>query len=379
MESPSPVQPKLAYVVTEDFAFLQHRLPMARAAKAAGFDVHVLARMGDRHGDIEREGFTAHHLTWKRGAASPAATLAAIAEVRRALQRLEPEVVHNVALKAAVVGSMAASGLAINGVVNSVNGLGSAYLARTLKGLVIRTGLRSTLALLFNRRNAATIVQNPDDRAVLEAIGVRADKIVLIPGSGVDTDLLTPLPEPPPPVTAAYVGRMLDDKGLRALIAAHRLMRAHGDNLELLLAGDPDPENPATITADELTAWNQEPGIHWLGHVKNIRDVWARAHIAVLPSRREGLPKSLLEAAACGRPMVASDAPGCREVAIEGETGLLHPIDDAPRLAEALLRLMGDAELRDRMGARARDLAVSRFSSADIGRQTVDLYRRLAG
>jgi glycosyltransferase involved in cell wall biosynthesis len=146
-----------------------------------------------------------------------------------------------------------------------------------------------------------------------------------------------------------------------------------------LIAGTPDPANPASVSEGEAAGWNAEPGITWLGHVSDIAALWARAHIAVLPSRREGLPKSLLEAAACGRPLVASDVPGCREIVRPGETGLLVPFDDDAALADAIATLANSAELRARYGAAARRLAVERFSAEAIGAQTVDLYRQLVG
>jgi glycosyltransferase involved in cell wall biosynthesis len=222
------------------------------------------------------------------------------------------------------------------------------------------------------------LVQNPDDRALLESLGIRRDHIELIPGSGVDVEHLRPTPEPAGPITMAFVGRLLDDKGVRTLVAAHRLLRAKDSALALLLAGTPDPANPASISEDEVEAWSREPGITWLGQVSDIATVWARAHIAVLPSRREGLPKSLLEAAACGRPMVATDVPGCREVVIPEETGILVPVDAPQALADAIEQLATSPELRARYGAAARQLAVDRFAAEAIGRATVNLYVRLA-
>ena len=122
---------------------------------------------------------------------------------------------------------------------------------------------------------------------------------------------------------------MLEDKGVGTLIALIGCCGT-GSDVELLIAGTPDPANPASVSNQEAASWGQKPGVTWLGHVDDISALWARAHIAVLPSRREGLPKSLLEAAACGRPMIATDVPGCREVVRPGETGVLVP-DDDPR------------------------------------------------
>jgi len=368
---------RIAYVVTEDWFFTQHRLPMARAARDAGFEVHVLARLTDGASKIVREGFVPHPLSWRRRSMSPLAGAAAVAEIRSTLNRIRPGIVHNVALKPAVIGSLACLGLPDVRVVNSITGLGSAFLRRSPSGRALRTMLRLSFTLLFNREHTRILVQNPDDRAAMLAAGVCPDRIVLIPGSGVDTDLLKPLPEPPPPIRIAFVGRMLEDKGVRTLIEAHRRLRARHMAIELVLAGVPDPENPTSIPQAELEAWARTEGVTWLGYVQDIKSVWAASHIAVLPSRREGLPKSLLEAAATSRPLIATDAPGCREVVRHGETGLLVPVDQPEPLAEAIAKLAGDAGLRRRMGDAARALTVARFSSEDIGRQTVGLYKSL--
>ena len=167
---------------------------------------------------------------------------------------------------------------------------------------------------------------------------------------------------------------MLEDKGVRTLIAAHDILREQGQAPPLLLAGTPDPENPTTIAERELQAWSTRDGITWLGHIRDIEALWRDAHIAVLPSRGEGLPKSLLEAAACGRAMIASDVSGCREIAIPGETALTHPADDAAALAACIKMLTGDADLRARFASAARRLTETRFSADAIGRATVALY-----
>src|SRR5262249_50574378 len=174
-----------------------------------------------------------------------------------------------------------------------------------------------------------------------------------------------------------FVGRLLDDKGIRVLVAAQRLLRAKGVVVDLLIAGTPDPANPASVAQREAEAWGREPGITWLGHVDDIATVWARAHIAVLPSRREGLPKSRLEAAGCGRPIVATDVPGCREIAIPWQTGLLVPPDGPSVLAAAIEMLAQTPDMRARFGRTARRLAEERFASDAIGRATVELYRRM--
>ncbi len=370
---------RVLYLQTEDWAFLLHRLPMARAARDAGFEVHVAARLEDRRADIEAQGFAAHPIDWSRGSRSPRDAANAVAQVRDLLRRLRPHILHNVAIKPVLVGSGASIGLGGLKVVNSIAGLGSAFLARAPHQRLFAMGLGYSLKVLMNRANVRTIVQNPDDESFLRRLGVNPQRIALIRGSGVDTALLQPLPEPDAPITLAFVGRMLEDKGVRTLVEAHGVLAHQGAAPRLLLAGTPDPENPTTIAQAELENWQRRDGIAWLGHVGDIPQLWARAHIAVLPSRREGLPKSLLEAAAHGRPMIASDAPGCREIAVHGVTALTHPIDDHQQLARAIARMSDDAPMRRRFGQAARRLVEDNFSEAIIGAQTVALYEQLIG
>jgi glycosyltransferase involved in cell wall biosynthesis len=369
--------PCLLYVVTEDWYFLSHRLPMARAAKRAGYEVHVATRIKDGKAAIEREGFVPHALSWSRGSLSPHGGFAAIIELRRLFRELDPDIIHNIALKPVLLGTTASLGLSRAAVANSLTGLGTFFIGGAKVGETTRRLVRFALSRLLRRRRSKTVVQNPDDRAFVMELGVPKEAIVLIAGSGVDTQLLTPLPEPPLPVTAAYVGRMLADKGVLTLVEAYSSLGKRDVALKLLLAGDCDKENPGSLAPEQLREFASLYGIEWLGHVADIMTVWARAHFAVLASRREGLPKSLLEAAACGRAMVATDAPGCREIAIEGVTALTVPVDDTEALAQAMETLASDAELRQRFAVNARALVESKFSAEAIGKETVALYDAL--
>jgi glycosyltransferase involved in cell wall biosynthesis len=369
---------RLLYVVTEDWYFLSHRLPMARAARAAGYEVHVATRLDKGRAAIEAEGFTVHGLSWRRGSLSPLHSTGGVFELRELLRYVKPAILHNVSLKPVLLGSVAAFGLGRIAVVNSVTGLGTLFIGEAKVSGLTRRAVRSALGFLLKRSRSVTVVQNPDDRRFVLDLGVPPEGVSLVPGSGVDTDKFTPLPEPPPPPTAAYVGRMLADKGVVTLIDAFSMLGKRGVPLQLLLAGDCDPENPGSLAPEQLREFTSAFGIRWLGHVADIRDVWRQAHFAVLASRREGLPKSLLEAAACGRPMVATDVPGCREIAIPNETALTVPADDASALADAMARMAGDAALRARLGRRARMLVEEKFSSQKIGREIVEIYRSLS-
>jgi glycosyltransferase involved in cell wall biosynthesis len=370
--------PRLLYVVTEDWYFLSHRLPMARAASAAGFEVHVATNLGNDADDIAREGFVVHPVRFRRGRLSPFGTLGTIRALRKVYRDVDPAIVHHVALQPIALGILASLGRRRFATIHAVTGLGHAFVAEAGKVRSLRGSVATLLRFGMNRRRAIGLVQNPDDRDTLTSLGVAPDHIVLIAGSGIDADRFRPIPEPAGEVTVAFAGRMLDNKGLRTLIAAHRLLRKSDNPCELLLAGSPDPANPTSIPQAEIAGWGREPGVTWLGQVADIATVWRRAHIAVLPSRGgEGLPKSLLEAAACGRPLVATDVPGCREIVINDKTGLLVPVDDPQALAAAISRLARSSPLRIRFGVAARRLVDERFSADLVGKATVALYQRL--
>ncbi len=366
----------ILYVVSEDWAFMSHRLPMARAARDAGFEVHVATRVGSDAPAIRAEGFILHPIPFRRGHLSPFVAMPTILALRRVARVVAPALVHFVGLQCCVLGGLATVGLN-RPQVYAFTGLGYTFTGDRARTGPFRGLMSATLRYLLNRDRAVALVQNPDDRAALEQIGIANSRLALIPGSGVDTELLQPLPEPDGPITVGFAGRLLTDKGIRALVAAHRLLRQRGQDIRLLIAGEPDPANPASVSLEEAQAWAREPGITWLGHIDDIASLWRQAHIAALPSHREGLPKSLLEAAAFGRPMIATDAPGCREIVIIDRTGILVPIEDPAALAEAIATLAASPQLRARYGAAARELVVARMSARAIGEATLQLYRTL--
>jgi mannose/cellobiose epimerase-like protein (N-acyl-D-glucosamine 2-epimerase family)/glycosyltransferase involved in cell wall biosynthesis len=368
--------PRVIYLVTEDWYFISHRLPMARAARNAGFEVHVATRI-DRHGAaIKAEGFHLHPVAWRRGSLDPRDLVRTVHEVRKLYRQLKPDLAHHVALSAAVVGSLAAIGLPII-CLNAMTGLGTMFTDDDAKVRIARPVLRMALRALLDRSRAAVLVQNEDDRAVIERLGVDRTRIALIPGSGVDVEALVPAPEPPGPMTMAFVGRLVASKGIRTLLAAHERLGQRGRDVRLLIAGLPDPANPTSISSREIEAWTRRPNVKHLGFVADIAALWACAHIAVLPSHREGLPLSLLEAAACGRPLVATDVPGCREIARADVNALLVPLGDAGALADAIDQLAADSQLRRQFGKASRELVERTFSSERIGSDLVALYQRL--
>jgi len=367
---------KILYLVSEDWYFVSHRLPMARAARSAGYEVHVTTRVDTCGEDIQREGFRLHPIHWRRGNMNPFRLLAAGLETRRVYRRINPDLAHHVALVPTLIGSLAALGLPVVRL-NALAGLGFAFTSETGKARALRPLASLLLGWLLKRPHSTVLVQNPDDYAMVAKLGVLKDNIALIPGSGVDTEQLTPMPEPTGPFTIAFAGRLLDDKGVRTLVSAHKLLAERGLTVRTLLAGAPDQSNPASIPDRVLANWHRVPNLQLLGHVDDIRSVWAQAHAAVLPSRREGLPKSLLEAAACGRPLIATDVPGCREIARNNVNALLVPPDDAEALARAIEVLSKDAALRARLGKASREIVTSEYSTERVAAEITRLYSRL--
>ncbi|HWB74163.1 MAG TPA: glycosyltransferase family 4 protein, partial [Nannocystaceae bacterium] len=347
--------PRLLYLVTEDWYFCSHRLPMARAARDAGFRVAVATRCADHAAQIRDEGFELHPLRWRRRSLDPISAARDIAEIAALYAELGPDLVHHVALKPVVYGSIAAGVSRIPRVVNALTGFGFAFGSRGRVAAAIGRIARPTLRRLLRRRGSVVVVQNESDAQRLGAEGlVDPAAIRLVRGSGVDLRRFAVLPDPPQPFTIGFVGRMLADKGVPTLLEAHALLRARGLPIALELAGAPDRENPTSLDEHELRARTSVPGVRWLHHVADVREVWRRCHVAVLPSRHEGLPLALLEAAACGRALVASDVSGCRELATHEDNALLVPPDDAVALADAIERLFHDRALRLRLAARSR-------------------------
>ena len=370
----------LIFLVTEDWYFLSHRLPAAAAARAEGFDVAVATRVR-RHGEaIAKLGYRVLPLGWQRRSLNPLAALGAVLEIRRLYRRERPALVHHIALKPAVLGGFAALAAGVPGVVTTLAGLGAALSPSTLPAALGRRALKLLLRLVELRLPAMAVVQNRSDETVLRHGWPNLRNIMLIAGSGVDTTRFTPLPEPAGPIVCAQVSRMLTIKGVEDLVAAVRTVRARGIDLRLLLAGTPDADSRASLSEAWLAALAREPGIEWLGQVEDVRQVWQRAHIGVLASwGGEGVPKSLLEAAACGRPLIATDVPGCRDVIDPAANGLLVPPRDAAALAAALATLAQDPARRQSMGAAAAQRVGALFSAAEVSRRSAALYRLVAG
>ena len=369
---------KVLYSVSEDWYFCSHRLPVARAARDAGWDVVVVAREGDHANVIRNEGFIYYPLALERGGINPFKDASVINKLIAILRQEKPDLIHAVAMKPVIYGAFAARIAGIQHGIFALAGMGFVFLSSSWKAKMLQPFIRQMLKLC-DRKGSCVLVQNSDDAALMrEKVGVGEDCLRLIRGSGVDISQFPILPEPESrPVIYALVARMLWDKGVGEFVEAIRLLKEQGENVEGWLVGGMDVDNPAGISMDQLKQWQNEGVIQYKGHQSEIVSIWKQAHVAVLPSYREGLPKSLLEAASCGRPMVAADVPGCREVVIDGETGVLVESHNALSLASGMAKLIKNDELRQCYGKNARALVEASFTTSHVTEATLSLYQEL--
>ncbi len=371
---------RLLFVVNNPAFFMSHRVPVALAAQRAGYDVHVATMDGPAVADIEALGMTHHVVPMTRSGKHPLQELGTLLSLLRLFRRLRPQVVHLVTIKPVLYGGIAARLARVPGMVAAISGLGFVFLSNSLKMRLVRAVVARLYRLALGHRNSRVIFQNASDRDLLQSLGaVRDEQVVLIRGAGVDLDQYRALPEPPaPPVVVTMVARLLRDKGVREFVQAARLLRERGVDVSMQLVGGVDAGNPASATPAEVQAWQREGCVQALGERSDVPQLYAASHIAVLPSYREGLPKSLIEAAASARAVVTTDVPGCRDAIDPGKTGLLVPVRDPQALADAIARLADDQALRQAMGTAGRALAEREFNIERVARLHVELYDTLS-
>jgi len=367
------------FFVTEDWYFCSHRLHLAIAAKQAGYDVTVVTCVS-LHGEIiKHAGLRLIPVQLSRGGINPWKEFCSVSELIRLYRQVRPDIVHQVALKPVLYGSIAARLSGVRHIVNALTGLGFVFSSSRTMASLLRPCLRFALRRLLNQPKSRMIVQNPDDYRML--VGERLileGRVALIRGSGVDIDCFTPMVEPANvPIVFTFVGRMLQDKGVEEFVDAVKLLRQQGEQLKAVLVGQPDQENPGTLSETQIQAWHSGGHVEWWGQRNDIPNVWAQSHVAVLPSYREGLPKSLLEAAACARPLISCDVPGCREIVHHKENGLLVPARNVNALADAMRTLLHDQNMRQRMGKMGRLMVENDLSNACVAEQTLRLYREI--
>lgn len=371
-------RPKLIYLVSEDWYFVSHRLGLALAAQAAGFDVSVAARVGKDAGTIRDAGLRLLPITFERSGLGPAAELQTLSRLIALYRRERPDIVHHVAVKPVIYGSIAARAAGVRGVVNALMGLGFVFTSDSAKARALRPAVRMALKGALSRPNTRVIVQNKDDeRLIAEQSLARPGDIRLIRGSGVEPNAFPVAPSPSGTPLVVLPARLLNDKGVVEFVRAAQILQSQGVKARFALVGDPDPINPASISNATVADWVKAGDVeHWGWRPQaSMADVLAASRVVCLPSYREGLPKALLEAAACGRAIVATDVAGCREIVRHGVNGWLVPPRDAEALAAALREAIANPERCAQYGLAGRHMVEQEFSMRHVIDQTLAVYR----
>lgn len=373
-----PAAARLLIVVNELDFFLSHRLPVALAARDAGMQVHVATRASERSASLAALGLVHHAIPMSRSGMHPLEELRSLLALRRLMRELEPSLVHLVTIKPVLYGGIAARLAGVPAVVAAISGLGLVFARQGLRAGLVRGIVTALYRAALTQRRLRVIFQNPNDRDTLVGAGVvDAARTAMIPGSGVDLAQYSQLPEPDGVPCVLFAARLLKDKGIVEFVAAARQLRQEGCPGRFLVAGTPDPGNPTSVTASDLARWEAEGDVELLGFRSDMASLLAASHVVALPSYYEGLPKVLVEAAACGRAVVTTDCPGCRDAIEADVSGLLVPPRDVPALTAALRRLVDDGELRRRMGDAGRRLAEQRYAIGQIVAQHLRIYDEL--
>ena len=365
------------YVVSDDWYFCSHRLPIAIKARDNGYNVHVICNIKNDAEKIRNLGFHLMPMTLVRNSLNPLQFLFALLRVISAVREFKPTIIQGIAAKPILMAMLASFFSNKSKVINQLPGLGvlAFYRFTGLKKIV--AGLLYFLVFqLFKRINCNVIVQNSADHNRLKKACEQSNaNIVLIKGSGVDSQFFYPTPVINDPKSVALVARMITTKGIEDFVNAAKIIWTSNQSYKFLLVGDTDLDNSHGISKTQLEEYSKLPNVDWLGNVSDVRKIWEKSCIACLPTKYpEGIPMSLLEAAACGRPIVATSMPGCLEIVKDGLNGFIVPEDDPVALAATLLKLLDHDDLCKKYGAYSRDLVINNFDKTIIENETLALY-----
>ena len=372
---------KILFVINDADFFISHRLSIAKFLIQDGYEVH-LATSGEKLPIYNEIGLSFHKLEVTRKGMSPIHELLLIRQLYKLFTQLQPDLVHLVTIKPYLYGGIVARLAKVPAVVSAISGLGFDFMSSEIKAKSLRALLYPFYKLAFKHKNQLTIFQNEDDAGFLVNWGVKSgvinsSKVRLIRGSGVDLNVYQDSAEPEGKVIVTFVARLLIDKGIREFIDASRILHNNGTKTIFWIVGDIDEGNHKSITREEIASWKELPNVKFFGFREDIADLYSKSNIACLPSYREGLPKSLVEAAACGRAIVTSDVPGCRDAIEPNKTGLVVPINNAEALADAIEYLIDNPDVRKKMGAAGRALAEKDFAIEKIVAEHMKIYRKL--
>ncbi|NTU53784.1 MAG: glycosyltransferase family 4 protein [Chlorobiaceae bacterium] len=369
---------RLLYFLTEDWFFCSHFIDRARAAQQAGYEVAVAAREGRDAEFIRSSGFQYFPTGLQRRSTNPLTELRLLVRVWRIYRAYRPDLVHQAGAKPILYGTIAAKLAGVRHIVNAPIGMGYVFSSTDRAARLFRPLLQLAYRLLVNPAGSRVVFENGDDLETFVVWGaVRRDAARLVRGAGVDLQTCQPRRKGNETPLVVLTARMLEDKGVREFVAAAHLLFDRKVCARFVLVGATDPSNPTAIPESILRAWDGSKGVEWWGWRDDVPEVLNQSDISCLPSYREGLPKSLIEAAACGLPIVTTDTVGCREVVVDGDNGFLVPVRSEEPLADALGRLIMDRALRERMGRNSRLKAEREFDTRKIAAETLALYGEL--
>ena len=370
--------PKLLFVLTEDWFFCSHFIERARKARDSGYQVAVAAREGNHREIIQKNGLEFIHIPLTRKSLNPVTEFFLLIYIFRVYRKFQPDIVHQIGAKPILYGTVAAYFAGVSAIVNAPIGMGFIFSSDIFLARLLRPFVKLAYKFSINPKRSKVIFENHEDCDLFINWGaVRHQDAVIIPGAGVDLNIFHPFSPSNDKPTIVLMARMLVDKGINEFVSAARLLRSKDIQARFVLVGSPDPGNPTSISMESLEGWHLEGCIEYLGWQENVAELLMTVDVVCLPSYREGLPKSLIEACACGLPIVTTDTVGCREVVSDGENGFLVPVKSVEQLAAALEKLIKDPSLRRRMGALGRIRAERLYDTRKISSSTLEVYSEL--
>lgn len=365
---------RLLFVVNVDWFFVSHRLPIALAAIRQGYEVHLACALTDKAEQLEALGIKVHSVPLSRSGTSVQSELKCFYHIYQLVKQIQPEVIHMVTIKPVLYAGIASRLLSVKTRVASISGLGFVFIAQGIKATIMRGMIARLYRLALNRENTQVIFQNPNDRDLfLKQSIIKSNQVTMIRGSGVSLEHYQVQPEPAGTPVVMLVARLLTDKGVLEFVEAARLLKVTQTEVRMVLVGDTD-ENPKSVSGTQLEEWTKQGIVEHWGYSTNVAETMAKSHIVVLPSYREGLPKSLIEAAACGRAVITTDVPGCRDAITPDVTGLLIPVKNAPALVKAIEQLLENSSMRQQMGRAGRALAEQAFTIENVIQSHLMIY-----
>ena len=371
---------KLLFVINVDWFFISHRLPIAIKAMKDGFEVHLVCAITTRVDYLRGLGIHVHPLSFSRSGKSISTEIITVIKLYRLIKQIKPNLLHLITIKPVIYGGIIARLVKTSSVVSAISGLGFLFVQRAgLSAKLFRSAILVLYRLAMGHSNQRVIFQNPTDmKALIDSGGVMLDKARMIRGSGVNLNDYPVIPESSGVPIIVMASRLLRDKGVVEFVEAARILKGKGVKAHFKLVGTPDSENPASVTDEEIKSWKEEGSVDCLGFRSDIAALFTQSHIVTLPSYYgEGLPKVLVEAAACGRVVITTDMPGCRDAIESDISGILVPARDAKKLAGAIERLITDAALRQQMGRQGRILAEREFSIDKVVLAHLEIYNEL--